>query len=119
MEREKSLIERRVILPLARPEEIASHGFDPPQAVILFGPPGTGKTKFAKGVASRLEWPFVELFPRRLGAENGGTQASALREFFNQSVELERVVLFIDEVEEIPRSATTGRPRPSPSPTSC
>lgn len=63
MEREKSLIERRVILPLARPEEIASPGFDPPQAVILFGPPATGKTTFAKGVASRLEWPSSNCSP--------------------------------------------------------
>ena len=65
MRREKELIERRVILPLAKPALADHHGVTPPQAIILFGPPGTGKTTFAKGVASRLGWPFVELFPSR------------------------------------------------------
>ncbi len=99
MEREKALIERRVILPLARAEQANHHGVRPPRAIILFGPPGTGKTTFAKGVASRLRWPFVELFPSRL-AVNGG-EAAALREFFVSILEVNEVVLFIDEVEEI------------------
>lgn len=42
----------------------------PPQAVILFGPLGTRKTTFAKGVASRLGWPFVELFPSRFARDS-------------------------------------------------
>jgi MoxR-like ATPase len=37
---------------------------------VLFGPPGTGKTSFARAAASRLGWPFVELFPSRLAGES-------------------------------------------------
>ena len=70
MVREKELIERQVILPLAEPQLAERLGLVPPRAIILFGPPGTGKTTFAKGAASRLGWPFVELYPSRLAGES-------------------------------------------------
>ncbi|MEY9966936.1 transitional endoplasmic reticulum ATPase [Streptacidiphilus sp. MAP12-16] len=99
METEKNLIERRIVLPLAEPERAARHGVRPPRAITLFGPPGTGKTTFARAIASRLGWPFVELLPSRLADE--GNLAAALRTAFARVAELERVLVFIDEVEEI------------------
>ncbi|MEV6651070.1 bifunctional GNAT family N-acetyltransferase/ATP-binding protein [Streptomyces sp. NPDC051219] len=101
MEREKEAIEQRIVLPLAEPALADRYGVTPPKAVILFGPPGTGKTSFAKAVASRLEWPFVELFPSRLAAGDSGSLATSLRDTFADLAELETVLLFIDEVEEI------------------
>ena len=108
MESEKQVIERRIVLPLAQPDVAARYGVSPPKAVILFGPPGTGKTSFAKAVASRLGWPFVELFPSRLASKDVGI-AGALREAFTMLGELESTVVFIDEVEEIAGSRS-GRP---------
>ncbi|GAA5703503.1 AAA family ATPase [Streptomyces avermitilis] len=101
MEREKEAIERRIVLPLAEPALADRYGVTPPKAVILFGPPGTGKTSFARAVASRLEWPFVELFPSRLAASAAGGLAASLRDTFADLAGLETVLLFIDEVEEI------------------
>jgi len=108
MVKEKEVIERRVILPLARPQLAERLGLVPPRAIVLFGPPGTGKTSFAKGAASRLGWPFVELFPSRLAGESPAGLATALREAFSLVAELDKVVVFIDEVEEI---AGARRPR--------
>ncbi len=112
MAQEKLLIERRLVLPLADPDLAEEFGVLAPRAVVLFGPPGTGKTTFAKAVASRLGWPFVEVLPSQLTAEGPGL-ARALRETFADIAELEHVVVFIDEVEEI-AAERGGRP---PAPT--
>lgn len=111
MRHEKDLIEKRLVLPLAEPDLADRYGVAPPRAVVMFGPPGTGKTTFAKAIASRLEWSFVEVFPSRLAADPAGL-AGALRETFRQIDDLEHAVVLIDEVEEI-ASHRRGDP-PSP-----
>jgi len=100
MRAEKELLERRLVMPLANPDLADRFGVVPPSAVVLFGPPGTGKTTFARAIASRLEWSFVEVFPSRLSADPAGL-AGALRETFHRIGDLEHAVVFIDEVEEI------------------
>ena len=112
MKAEKELLERRLVLPLSDATLAEAYGVEPPRAIVLFGPPGTGKTTFAKAVASRLDWPFVEIFPSRLAGDPAGL-AAGLRETFNTVNDLENVVVFIDEVEEI-ASKRKGDP---PSPT--
>lgn len=112
MQKEKQILESRLVLPLGDPELASRYGVEPPRAIVLFGPPGTGKTTFAKGIASRLQWPFVEVFPSRLAASPKGL-AGELRETFEQVEHLEHAVVFIDEVEEI-ASRRGGEP---PSPT--
>ncbi len=112
MESEKQIVERRIVLPLSEPNIAEKYGVSPPKAVILFGPPGTGKTSFAKAVAGRLGWPFVELLPSRLAAPDVAL-ASALREAFVTLMELEAAVVFIDEVEEIAGSRSGERCDPA------
>ncbi len=96
----KHIIESRIIMPIVRADAAHSLGVSQPHTVVLFGPPGTGKTTFAKAIASRLSWPFVELHPSTMASEPGGL-AAALRASFEQVTELKHAVVFIDEVEEI------------------
>jgi AAA+ superfamily predicted ATPase/ribosomal protein S18 acetylase RimI-like enzyme len=100
MEQEKALIEQRIVAPLSDPVLAAQIGLKLPSTVLMFGPPGTGKTTFAKALASRLAWPFVELLPSKLSSGEG-TLANELREALQELAQLDHAVIFIDEFDEL------------------
>ena len=96
----KALIERMLIQPLAEPMLAERLGLRPPGAAILFGPPGTGKTSLVRGIAGRLGWPFIEVFPAQLGT-TAAEIASGIRTTFDRLQSVEHAVVFIDEVDEV------------------
>lgn len=100
MEREKELINSRIVAPLANPRVASEVGLRLPGTVLMFGPPGTGKTSFARALASRLAWPFIELLPSKL-ASGEGPLANELREALMELGRLDHAVIFIDEFDEI------------------
>ncbi len=107
----KELLERRIVAPLSNCELAESVGLRAPAVVMLFGPPGTGKTSFARAIASRLSWAFVELHPSLLG--QGGDAAAALRAALADLAHVDRLVCFIDEADEIAAARVT-RPESQP-----
>ncbi len=100
MSREKELIDSRIVRPLAAPSLARRIGLRAPATALLFGPPGTGKTTFARAIASRLRWPFIELLPSKMSAADRSL-ANELRNAFQEIGVLENVVLFIDEFDEL------------------
>lgn len=100
MQEEKAIIAGRVVAPLADPDTASRVGVRAPATVMLFGPPGTGKTTFAKAIAGTLGWPFIELLPSKL--ESGSDSMSAeLRTAMTELLQLDQAVVFIDEFDEI------------------
>lgn len=107
----KELLERRVVEPLRHRDLADRLGLVPPAAILLFGPPGTGKTSFARAIASRLSWVFVELHPSLLG--QGAQGAAALRQALDELQRVDRLVCFVDEADEI-AADRAGRPDNQP-----
>jgi transitional endoplasmic reticulum ATPase len=97
----KQLVQRRIILPLTEAHLAKKHGVVSPKAILFFGPPGTGKTHFAKAIAGVLGWWYIEIEPSLLMAAGVEKVGANLREIMRQARDLNDVVLFIDEFEEI------------------
>lgn len=104
----KDVIERRIILPIAEPGLASRHGVSAPQSVVLFGPPGTGKTTFAKGIASRLGWPFVPVEVAQL-AGHRGDDPQYLAAIFDRLLAAVSAVAFFDEVEDLAADRQSAR----------
>ena len=97
----KQIVQRRIILPLTERDLSKKHGVVPPKAIIFFGPPGTGKTHFAKAIAGALSWWFIEIAPSMLMVDGADKVGANLRQVMERSRGLQDSVLFIDEFEEI------------------
>ncbi|MHC1743384.1 MAG: ATP-binding protein [Syntrophobacteraceae bacterium] len=97
----KQLVQRKIILPLIEETLSRKHGVVPPKAIMFFGPPGTGKTHFAKAIAGILSWWYIEIVPSMLMADGVEKIGANLRELMEKTRALDEVVLFIDEFDEI------------------
>ncbi len=100
----KQIVEKRIVLPLIESQLAEKHGVSPPRTIIFFGPPGTGKTHFARAIAAKLAWWFVEVSPSELMAEGEDRMGAKLKQLFEVTKDLDDVVIFIDEFEEIAAS---------------
>ncbi len=100
----KKIVNKRIILPLTAADLARKHGVIPPRTLIFFGPPGTGKTHFVRAIAGVLQWWYVEISPSDLMAEGQDRLGTNLKRVLEKVSELDDVVLFIDEFEEIASS---------------
>jgi transitional endoplasmic reticulum ATPase len=97
----KQIVSKRIILPLTATELARKHSVIPPRTIIFFGPPGTGKTHFVRAMAGILQWWYVEVSPSVLMADGEDRLGANLKRFMEKTRNLDEVVLFIDEFEEI------------------
>ena len=100
MRNEKEAIEKQICLPLVHPDIAKKHGITVPKVILLFGPPGTGKTVFAKAISGKLGWKFMEISPSALGT-TVQKEGFELKVIFDNLRKLDRLVVFFDEFEEL------------------
>jgi cell division protease FtsH len=93
---------------LRHPEKYRKLGGRIPHGVLLSGPPGTGKTLLARAVAGEANVPFFSLAASEFVEAIVGVGAARVRDLFAQAKESAPSIVFIDELDAIGRSRTSG-----------
>jgi transitional endoplasmic reticulum ATPase len=99
-----------VELPLRHPQLFQSIGVKPPRGILMFGPPGTGKTMIARAVANETGAFFFVINGPEIMSKMAGESESNLRKAFEEAGKNSPSIIFIDEIDSIApkRDKTNG-----------
>ena len=78
------------------------------RSVLIFGPPGSGKSRIAKALASKLRWNYVELSPSLFLINGVDYIVPKATEIFKMLVRMKETVIFFDEVDQLVKSREKG-----------
>ncbi|WP_297419854.1 proteasome-activating nucleotidase [Thermococcus sp.] len=100
---DKQLQELRetIELPLKHPDLFEKVGIEPPKGVLLYGPPGCGKTLMAKAIANEANATFIRVVGSELVRKFIGEGARLVHELFELAKEKAPTIIFIDEIDAI------------------
>jgi len=110
LEEAKQKIREMIELPLKHPELFKRLGIEPPKGILLYGPPGCGKTLLAKAVANETEAYFIAINGPEIMSKFYGESEARLREVFKEAQENAPAIIFIDEIDAVApkREEVTG-----------
>ncbi|VDP05293.1 unnamed protein product [Soboliphyme baturini] len=94
-------IKEMVELPLRHPQLFKAIGIKPPRGILLYGPPGCGKTLIARAVANETGAFFFLLNGPEIMSKLAGESESNLRKAFEECEKNAPAILFIDEIDAI------------------
>jgi cell division protease FtsH len=95
---------------LKNPDKYQKLGGRIPRGVLLSGAPGTGKTLLARAVAGEAGVPFFQMSASEFVEMIVGVGASRVRDLFAQAKAAAPAIIFIDELDAIGRSRSSGGP---------
>lgn len=101
MEELKQQMREEVIEPLHNPEEYHRYGVTIPNGMLLYGPPGCGKTFFAKHFAEEVGFNFMCITPATLKSRYVNATQENIAKMFKEAEENAPIVIFIDEMNEL------------------
>merc|ERR1712190_181324 len=101
MDMQKQEIREAVELPLTHHDLYRQIGIDPPRGVLLWGPPGTGKTMMAKAVANNTDASFIRVVGSEFVQKYLGEGPRMVRDVFRLAKENSPAIIFVDEVDAI------------------
>ncbi len=103
----KQELREAVEWPLRYPQVFAKLATKPPKGILLFGPPGTGKTMLAKAVANESECNFISVKGPELLSKWVGESEKGVREIFRKARQASPAIIFFDEVDAlVPKRGT-------------
>lgn len=98
-------------LPILHPEIYLSTGVEPPRGVLLYGPPGCGKTTIANALAGELQVPFINISAPSIVSGMSGESEKKLREIFEDAKSVAPCLIFMDEIDSITPKRDGGAQR--------
>lgn len=108
LEKIKQKLQQTVQWPLQYPESFSRLGVEPPRGVLLFGPPGCGKTLLARAVATESEANFISIKGPEVLSKWVGESEKAVREVFRRARQAAPSIVFFDEIDAIAPARGSG-----------
>ena len=101
LKREVQRVREIIELPLRFPEVFVRLGIDAPKGVLLYGPPGCGKTLIARAVAHETDVRFFSISGPEIMQKFYGESEGFLRKLFDDATKQAPSIIFIDEIDSI------------------
>jgi transitional endoplasmic reticulum ATPase len=97
----KQRLKEAVEWPLKTPEMFTRLGIRPPKGILMYGPPGCGKTLLARAVATESEANFISIKGPEVFSKWVGESEKAIREVFRKARMAAPAIIFLDEIDSL------------------